>query len=579
MVGFAGRSALSMVAAAAVVLGLGSGATSLPDTGPSPSVATAGALDFRIERLAGSDRYAAAAAISREFFAPGERLVVIASGEAYADGIAAGPYAAAKGAPVLFVTRDRIPAATASELDRLRPSEIQVLGGPATISDAVMYELSNRWTDEGASRISGDTRFDVAARASALGFPGPVRTAYVASGRVWPDGLTGGAAAAVEGSPMLLTEPDTVPAATEAELRRLAPERILLLGGPASVAPAAEIALRRIAPVERVWGADRYQTALAISARIFGADRPALMVATGGNFPDALAGSAAAVRTRGPILLSREATLPPGTPGELSRMSPDTAYLLGGTTSVPIDIPRLVQRELGACWAGMAPTSRSPEVITQVSGTSSAKLAFTLDMGGRLEGADDIVRFLIDNQVCTTFFPTSIMADTDEGRAVMALIAAHPEIFEVGNHTVHHCDLVRGGGGSPTAAPCQRAMTDSFVRSELSDAETVLQRLSGMPVRPYWRPPFGSHDSRVRGLAASVGYPKTMMWSRDTLDWDPATTTQDIIDAVTSPTPPSGTIVLAHLGGYHTGEALRTIVPTLRARGLTFTTISDLLNG
>ena len=159
MLGFAGRSALSMVAAAAVVLGLSSGATSLPDTGPSPSVATADALDFRIERLAGSDRYAAA-----------------------------------KGAPVLFVTRDRIPAATASELDRLQPSGIQVLGGPATISDAVMYELSNRWTDEGASRISGDTRFDVAARASALGFPGPVRTAYVASGRVWPEGLTGGAA-------------------------------------------------------------------------------------------------------------------------------------------------------------------------------------------------------------------------------------------------------------------------------------------------------------------------------------------------------------------------------------------------
>lgn len=576
MVGFAGRSALSMVAASAVVLGLGSGATSLPDTGPSPSVATAGALDFRIERLAGSDRYAAAAAISREFFAPGERLVVIASGEAYADGIAAGPYAAAKGAPVLFVTRDRVPAATASELDRLRPSEIQVLGGPATISDAVMYELSNRWTDEGASRISGDTRFDVAARASALGFPGPVRTAYVASGRVWPDGLTGGAAAAVEGSPMLLTEPDTVPAATEAELRRLAPERILLLGGPASVAPAAEIALRRIAPVERVWGADRYQTALAISARIFGADRPALMVATGANFPDALAGSAAAVLTRGPILLSRGAILPPGTSAELTRMGPDTAYLLGGTDSVPADIARFVQRDLGVCWSGQPPTQARPEVIAAGPATGS-KVAFTLDMGGRMEGAADIVRYLIANQVCTTFFPTSVMADTPEGHEVMALIAAHPELFEIGNHTVHHCDLVRGGGGSPSTAPCQRAMTDAFVRSELSDAEVVLRRLSGMPVRPYWRPPFGSTDARVGALAASAGYPKTMMWSRDTADWDPETTTRDIIDAVLSPTPKAGTIVLAHLGGYHTGEALTTIVPALRERGLQLTTISQVL--
>ncbi|MEI2775845.1 MAG: polysaccharide deacetylase family protein [Tetrasphaera sp.] len=182
--------------------------------------------------------------------------------------------------------------------------------------------------------------------------------------------------------------------------------------------------------------------------------------------------------------------------------------------------------------------------------------------------------------MCTTFFPTSIMAATDEGREVLALIAAHPELFEVGNHTVHHCDLVLGGGGSPTAPPCDRPMTDDFVRSELSGAESALRSLSGgMPIRPYWRPPFGSHDSRVRGLAASVGYPKTIMWSRDTIDWSESTTTAQIIDRVLNPSPASGTIVLAHLGGYHTGEALPTIVTTLRARGFTFTTVSDLLDG
>ena len=36
------------------------------------------------------------------------------------------------------------------------------------------------------------------------------------------------------------------------------------------------------------------------------------------------------------------------------------------------------------------------------------------------------------------------MAQTIEGQEVMAVIKAHPELFEIGNHTMHHCDLVRG---------------------------------------------------------------------------------------------------------------------------------------
>lgn len=578
--------AIAVATILAVAVGVSAGVAS-PSSGAglagSPRTASAaqiGNLDFRIERLSGIDRYAAAAAISRRFHPAGSGVVAVASGEAYADGIAAGTFAADGGMPVLFVKRDHIPSVTAAELDRLQPSMIFVFGGPSTISEEIVRELGSNWTDEGAvERIGGADRFEVAAAASARAFTGPLRTVYVASGRVWPDGLTGGAAAAVDGSPMLLTDTAQLPATTEAELRRLSPGRILLLGGPASVSSTVADALGQIAPIERVWGADRYSTALAIAKRVFGSDRPGLMVATGANYPDALAGSAAAVVTRGPILLSRDHGLPPGTDAELTRLGPDTAYLLGGTASVPIEIPRLVQKELGVCWAGFAPPDGRTEVISAVAGVSGQKIANTFDMGGRMTGAADIVRYLIDHQVCTTFFPTSIMADTPEGHDVMALIAAHPELFEIGNHTVHHCDLVRGGGGSPTAAPCQVPMTDSFVRAELSDAETVLRGLSGMTVRPYWRPPFGSSDARVQSLATSVGYPKTMMWSRDTADWDPGTSTADILDAVLNPTPPAGTIVLNHLGGYNTGAALPTIISTLRARGVTVTTVSDLMDG
>ena len=70
--------------------------------------------------------------------------------------------------------------------------------------------------------------------------------------------------------------------------------------------------------------------------------------------------------------------------------------------------------------------------------------------------------------MCVTFFPTGAMAQTTQGQRVMAIIKAHPELFEVGNHTMHHCDLVKGGGGSPTTAPCAGGTPSAdFIRKSI----------------------------------------------------------------------------------------------------------------
>lgn len=103
-------------------------------------------------------------------------------------------------------------------------------------------------------------------------------------------------------------------------------------------------------------------------------------------------------------------------------------------------------------------------------------------------------------------------------------------------------------------------MTRNFVQHKLADAETVLESLSVMPTAPYWRPPIGSHNATVRGWLADVGYTTTINWSRDMIGWDPKTTAAQIISRATVPTPPSGTIVLSHLGGFVTPDALPVIV-------------------
>jgi peptidoglycan/xylan/chitin deacetylase (PgdA/CDA1 family) len=255
-------------------------------------------------------------------------------------------------------------------------------------------------------------------------------------------------------------------------------------------------------------------------------------------------------------------------------------------TPVPAPTPTVGPTQtpvVAACHAGNRVAATPAGVYTRVP-NAGPEVALTFDMGGRLDPALDILQFLIDNRVCATIFPTGDMSETATGQKVLAVIRAHPELFEVGNHTKDHCDLVHGGGGSPTTAPCKTdgRPTASFVRDQLTEAGTTIAQYSGQQPVPYWRPPYGTYDQTLLDIAAGVGYTKTMLWDIDTIDWKPISdggpTAQQIASKVVTKAV-DGSIVLDHLGGYETLDALRIMVPALRERGFTLTSISDLFDG
>ncbi|MEA3502857.1 MAG: cell wall-binding repeat-containing protein, partial [Actinomycetota bacterium] len=73
-----------------------------------------------VSRIAGSNRYATAAAVSTQTF-PTADTVYLATGLNFPDALAAGPVAAANGAPILLVRTDSVPSETLDEIDRLKP--------------------------------------------------------------------------------------------------------------------------------------------------------------------------------------------------------------------------------------------------------------------------------------------------------------------------------------------------------------------------------------------------------------------------------------------------------------------------
>src|SRR5687768_6600623 len=315
---------------------------------PPPSAPPPPASGPAMERLAGSDRFATAAAVSAASFAAGVPVAYVATGMNFPDALAAGAAAAQRGGPVLLVTSSGLPASTASELGRLRPQAIKLIGGSSVVSDGVMEALRGYATSGSIERIAGANRFATAAQISATTFGPGVAVAYIATGKNFPDALAGVAAAGAAGGPILLSQPDQLPAETVAELNRLRPGRIVVLGAAGVVSDAVLTALdaHTAGSVTRLAGSDRYATAVAVSTATFGSGKT-VFVATGATFPDALGGGPVAGGLPGPLLLVPASGVPSSVAAELRRLDPDRVIILGGTGAVSASVVSQIQAALG----------------------------------------------------------------------------------------------------------------------------------------------------------------------------------------------------------------------------------------
>ena len=288
-------------------------------------------------RVAGADRFATAAALSAASFPSGASVAYVATGANFPDALAAGPAAAHAGGPVLLVTRYDVPDATRGELGRLKPDRIVVLGGAGAVADSVVASLRAYASSGTVSRIAGADRFTTAALISKAHFPAGVGVAYIATGANFPDALSGGAAAGMHDGPVLLVQKGAAPGATLAELGRLRPKKVVILGSSSVISDtvASAVGAAAGAPVSRLFGQDRYQTAVKVSQANYSAGGPSTVyVATGANFPDGLSAGPVAGAAPGPLLLVPSSYLPSSVAAELSRLAPDTVVVLGGSGAI-----------------------------------------------------------------------------------------------------------------------------------------------------------------------------------------------------------------------------------------------------
>lgn len=240
-------------------------------------------------------------------------------------------------------------------------------------------------------RVAGPGRVETAAAASAHGWDRADDVVLATAGN-FPDALAAGALVAALDAPLLLTDRDVLSPAVDAEIDRLAPERVWLLGGPAAIGQQVEDALAGRAEVRRLQGDSRFSTGAAVVAAIEPSAQEVL-VALGSApdpnraWPDALSAGAFSVLDDGPALaLVNPGDIPAATSQLLQDLrdgdpSVTTARILGGAGAVG----EAVAQQLDAAGFDVVRTARASrygtsaaaatEVLQQVTGPMPLILA------------------------------------------------------------------------------------------------------------------------------------------------------------------------------------------------------------
>ncbi|MEY9857096.1 YVTN family beta-propeller protein [Catenulispora sp. GAS73] len=173
-------------------------------------------------------------------------------------------------------------------------------------------------TGTAVTRLGGTDRYATGRQVSQTQWRnGSANAVVLARGDAAPDALAGGPLAAHLHGPLLLTQPAALDLATRAEIDRVlggpaSGKSVYILGGDNAISPAIQTGLKKAGyNVVRLSGEDRFATALAV-AKQFGPTSEAI-VATGLDFPDALAAGPLGAVRNAPIVLSNGTTLDPAT--------------------------------------------------------------------------------------------------------------------------------------------------------------------------------------------------------------------------------------------------------------------------
>lgn len=287
-----------------------------------------------VHNLEGARRNATSASISNfGWHLESPEAVVLGRSDLPIDAFTGSVLAAQLDSPLLLTDQDKLEQVTITEIERLDPSTIYIVGAEPAISKSVESSLRQNFPDSRIERVAGSHRYATAVKvaeevASVSSKPSEI---FLAVGdEKSPDALTIGPHAGSEGIPILLTRTDQLHDEVKNYIKRNGIKKVTIIGSETVVSKRVSDQIKQLgASVERVYGPDRYSTNAAVITKYHGTNPDQVFFANGQTTVDSLSGAPLAAKYDAPIVLTRPDAVTKPTRAFLNKIGdqPEIFYL------------------------------------------------------------------------------------------------------------------------------------------------------------------------------------------------------------------------------------------------------------
>lgn len=286
--------------------------------------------------MSGADRYETSTKISKTGWTSGAKNVVIVNGNEknIVDGLSATPFASIKNAPVLLSNNGKLPSSTISELKRLNPTNVYVIGGTTSMPESVVKSIKNN-TNATVSRIGGKTRYETSlAIAKQIDKIADVNKVYISSGTGEVDALSIASVAGRNKAPILLTNVNKVDTNTYNFIKSENVKNAYFIGGEKKISNSVIKQIDKVVSADvsknRVAGQNRKDTNAEVIEKFYTSSKlNGVVVAKDDVIVDALTVGSFAAKNDMPVVIAKN-SLSSAQKSALTGKKTEKVYQSGG---------------------------------------------------------------------------------------------------------------------------------------------------------------------------------------------------------------------------------------------------------
>lgn len=297
-----------------------------PKLDPGSSLATFLSSDQVTMRISGPGRVETSIEISK-FENTKSKTVILADARNYPDALAASNLT--NGRYSVILVQNQLTQAIINEITRLEAQDLIILGGTNSISEDIEKGLANIAGVKNVSRIAGENRYDTCQK---IFNHAKKKSLVLASGEIFPDALA--TSSILDQAGLLLTKKDQLPSEAQAAIKDLNHDSFQIVGGENSIQESLATSIAnqyQYARHTRISGNNRYETSAKIGERLVSST---VILASGENFPDALAASTLAQKIDSPILLVSKDKIDQSVIDYFKKHNIKKALVVGGQLSI-----------------------------------------------------------------------------------------------------------------------------------------------------------------------------------------------------------------------------------------------------